>query len=167
MDANTVAGYLEFSKPCPYPLTVRLMYASSPVRITLEFNPGDTYMDFTREVIFEPGLELLESCEVADFDPYDTNYRIIPTHIYTGGYSVVHMGELGIYLHASNINYLPISEDDTGPNGEVCPIIDLNDLQNTDQNVIWYNYNGEILFRDLYTGLIYALNSYGDLYQWN
>ena len=158
---------IEFSKPLPYDIFVVTPGDENGDSVNFSIFAGTTYYSFYKNDRVWYSFD--QPIRVTYFNPYDVNYRIIPTHIEAimmPGNTYFDTG-LGQYLYASNINYLPVSEDDIGSNSEVCPIIDLYDLQNTDQNVIWYNYNGEILFRDLYTGLIYALNSYGDLYQWN
>ena len=165
--SDGIEGYIEFSKPLPYGIFVVTPGDENGDSVNFSIFAGTTYYSFYKNDRVWYSLD--KPMQVKYFEPYDINYRIIPTHIEAimmPGNTYFDTG-LGQYLYASNINYLPVSEDDIGSNSEVCPIIDLYDLQNTDQNVIWYNYNGEILFRDLYTGLIYALNSYGDLYQWN
>lgn len=164
--SDGIDGYIEFSKPLPYDINIITSDDDYGDSVYFSVPAGTTYYDFYKNDRYWSSLEPMY---VSFFGPYDISYRIIPTHIYAvlmPEFTHFNAG-LGQYLYASNINYLPISEDDIGPNGEVCPILDLYDLKNTDQNVIWYNYNSEILFRDLYTGLIYALNRFGDLYQWN
>ena len=99
--------------------------------------------------------------------PIDTNYRIIPSHI-----CLIAATTFLEYLYTTNIDKIPISPDDMGANAEICPIKMIFRvsplIDNTSLDLwVWYNYNDEILFKNLYTGLIYALNSYGDFYQWN
>ena len=165
--SDGIEGYIEFSKPLPYDIFVKASddYNGESVRFNIPV--GTTYYDFYYSDRVWDNLD--QPIPVVYFEPYDINYRIIPTHIEAvlmPGHTIFNTG-LGQYLYTSNINYLPVSEDDIGSNSEVCPIIDLGDLKNTDQNVIWYNYNEEILFRDTYSDTIYALNSNGVLYKYN
>lgn len=165
--SDGIEGYIEFSKPLPYDIFIKTSGDYNGDGVNFNVPVGTTYYDFYYSDRVWDNFD--QSIPVTYFEPYDINYRIIPTHIdaiVAPGFASLNTG-LGQYLYASNINYLPTSEDSTGPNGEVCPIIDLGDLKNTDQNVIWYNYNEEILFRDTYSDTIYALNSNGILYKYN
>lgn len=167
IDENIVEGYLEFSQPCPYLLVVSINYGSSTDEISLTVNSGDTYIDFSNYVTPELGLELLENCLINMLSPYDANYRIIPTHIYArvSNYPNYYIN-MGAYLYLSNIDYLPVSEDMMGTNYEICPIIKMGPIDNTNGNWIWFIFDRFICFRDTYNfdNYIYALESDGSLW---
>lgn len=96
--------------------------------------------------------------------------RIIPTCITSDRLDVNtwDLGSMGQYLYQSNINCIPKSDDYMGGSCENCPIKKMGNIDNSeDGRYVWYNYNEEILFRDTYSDIIYALNSNGVLYKYN
>jgi hypothetical protein len=110
------------------------------------------------------------------FGTYDLEKRVIPTCVSTErldmntwrvGYDWQSMS-MGQYLYQSNINCIPKSDDYMGGSCENCPIKKMGNIDNSeDGRYVWYNYNEEILFRDTYSDIIYALNSNGILYKYN
>lgn len=174
------------NNPMPYDGNVTLsVNADDDYNISYDLNSDGVVVEFQKDTILQFSdivtFDIYNFYEadlstafvgVSYFDPFDISIRLIPTYCIAGGdgwmWGDDDSGFIK-YIYDSNINHIPVSDDEIGSNSEICPIKRFGPVDNTSgDRFVWYNYDGNILFRDTYNGKIYYISSYGNnFYGWN